>query len=214
MPVDRNNATNDGRTQDRTYDRDDLRIDDLRIDDLLARDQEMLCQVADERIAGGMYRRIVQAQREHRANPVWKWRWSLACAVIAVVVAVWIGMPRKTTPLAPDVANRVAPRPTTTTPGTSEAPLAKSSAKQPLRTGSHVRPTRVMIAHLDQSVAPKQAAFPSDVAPNAQERLLMQLAQNHPEQLPVIAKVISDDAQQQEDRRRAFEEWLKEGGTI
>jgi hypothetical protein len=30
----------------------------------------------------------------------------------------------------------------------------------------------------------------------------------------VIAKVISDDAQQQEDRRRAFEEWLKEGGKI
>jgi hypothetical protein len=206
MPVDRNNDTNDEISRDR---------DDQRIDDLLVRDKEMLCRVADERIAGGMYRRIVQAQREHRANPAWKWRWSLVCAVIAVVVvAVWIGMPRKTTPLAPDVANRVAPRPTTTTPGTSEAPLAKSSAKQPLRTGSHVRPTRIMIAHLDQSVAPKQAAFPSDVAPNAQERLLMQLAQNHPEQLPVIAKVISDDAQQQEDRRRAFEEWLKEGGKI
>jgi hypothetical protein len=70
-----------------------------------------------------------------------------------------------------------------------------------------------MIAHLDQSVAPKQAAFPSNVAPNAQERLLMQLAQNHPEQLPVIAKVIADDTQQQKDQRRAFEKWLKEGET-
>jgi hypothetical protein len=207
MPHKRNDDRNEGRT-------DHLQIEGFQIDALLARDQEMLCRVADERIAGGMYRRIVQAQKEHRANPAWRWQRSLVCAVIAVVVAaVWIGMPGKTTPLAPDVANRVAPRPTTTTPGTSEAPLAKSSAKQPLRTGSHVGPTRVMIAHLDQSVAPKQAAFPSNVAPNAQERLLMQLAQNHPEQLPVIAKVIADDTQQQKDQRRAFEKWLKEGET-
>jgi hypothetical protein len=200
---------NDDRNNDKAG---DLQIEGLQIDDLLARDQKMLRRIADERIAGGMYRRLVQAQRKQRAHPAWRWRWSLVCAAIATVVAaMWIGTPRKTPSPSSEVVTSVTPAPATTT--TTEMPFTGSNVKKTGRTGHHAGGARLAVAPLAQSVAPKQATFPSNVAPDAQERLLMQLAGNHPEQLPVIAKAIADDAQQQEDQRRAFEKWLKEGGT-
>jgi hypothetical protein len=203
---------NDDRNEDRT---DDLQIEGFQIDALLDRDQKMLRRIADERIAGGMYRRLVQAQEEQRVHPAWRWRWSFVCAAIAVVAAaVWIGMPRKATAPGWEVVNRVTPGPaTTTTTGAAETPFTRSNVKKSRRTRPHAGTEGVAVAHLAPGITPKQAVFPSNVAPDAQERLLMQLAEKHPEQLPVIAKVIADDTQRQKDQRRAFEKWLKEGET-
>jgi hypothetical protein len=208
MPHKRNDDRNEGRT-------DHLQIEGFQIDALLDRDQKMLSRVADERIAGGMYRRLVQAQREQRAHPARRWRWSLVCAGIAAIAAVvWIGMPRKTTAPGWEVVNRVTPGPATTTSvGVAETPFTGSNVKRTRRTRSHAGAEGVAVAHLAPGITPKQAVFPSNVAPDAQERLLMQLAENYPEQLPVIAKAIADDTQRQKDQRRAFEKWLKEGAT-
>jgi hypothetical protein len=43
---------------------------------------------------------------------------------------------------------------------------------------------------------------------------LLQLAQNHGEELQLIAKNFADDSKQLQEQRRAFEEWLKEGGSL
>lgn len=191
--------------------------DDQWLDDLLARDRKMLSRIANERVASGLHRRIIQAQAHDqvraRSNLAWRWRWALASAVIAVVVAgLWLRIPQKTTSPNPEIATRLNPAPgVATATGVSEAPVPKNDVKKPRNSGFHARPVRHTVADAHQAVVPKQGAFPSNLAPTSQERLLMQLAESNPEHLSLIAKVIADDAQQQATRQRAFEEWLKEG---
>jgi hypothetical protein len=196
--------------------RNDGKKDDQRIDDLLARDRKMLSHIANERIASGLYRRIIQSQAHDQLQPgsnvPWRWRWALAGAVIAIAVAgLWLRMPRKTTSPNPEIAARAPAPGTATATGVVEIPLTRNDVKKSRSAGSHTRPAHRAVADPHQTVVPKQAAFPSDLAPNAQERLLMQLAESKPEHLSLIAKAMDEDARQHADHQRAFEEWLKEG---
>ncbi|HEV2992423.1 MAG TPA: hypothetical protein VG759_28580, partial [Candidatus Angelobacter sp.] len=140
--------------------------DDQRLDDLLARDRKMLSRIANERVASGLHRRIIQSQVHGQLPPgsnlPGRWRWALASAVIAVVVAgLWLRMPQKTTSPNPEIAARVPAPGAATATGVVEIPLPKNDVKKSRSSGSHARPAHQAVAGPQQAAVPKQAAFPS-----------------------------------------------------
>jgi len=175
------------------------------LDDLLTADREHLQRTAEDRIAGGMYPRILQAGagREHGLAKLW--RWGLISAAAAVIMLmIWLKLPQKAHP-STEVASPPGPGPT-------PAALIITRAA-----GSHAAPPRPKLMRLKTSAqairnfAPKPAVFPSNIVPTEEERLLLQLANGHPEQLKELSEAISEMDKREKERRQAFEKWQEKG---
>ena len=176
------------------------------LDDLLAQDREQVRRATDERITGGMYRRIVRARAECGNSAAWARRWASMGAVVAVMVLmIWIAMPRRREPLPTTGVLRPIPHPITG--GPIQTPVAIGGARQ-----AGPRSVRARIpAHPAPNVAPRRAIFPSSIVPTGEERLLMELASNHPEQLQAVVEATANMDKQEKEHRQAFEEWLQQG---
>jgi hypothetical protein len=176
------------------------------LDDLLAQDREQVRRATDERITGGMYRRIVRARAEYGHSAAWARRWATMGAVVAVMVLmIWIAMPRRREPLPATGVLRPMPHPITG--GRIQTPVAIGGARQ-----AGPRSVRARVpAHPAANVAPRRAIFPSSIVPTGEERLLMELASNHPEQLQAVVEATANMDKQEKEHRQAFEEWLQQG---
>jgi hypothetical protein len=192
-----------------------------QIDDLLALNREAVRRAATDRIVAGMYQRVTQAVLANAAEHRQGRRWGLVYAGMAVllVAALWIGLAHRSSRSAADLAARTVAK---TGAGELSAPGASASMKReaeavPGRAVGLPR-SRAKIARVAPTakpapgVIPELDIFPAVVAPTEQERLLMQIARSHPEQLVEIAQQVADEAQKAQERRRAFEQWIKEGG--
>jgi hypothetical protein len=193
-----------------------------QIDDLLALNREAVRRAATDRIAAGMYQRVTQAVLADGAERQQGRRWGLVYAGTSslLVVALWIGLAHRSSRSGPDLAARTVAK---TGVGAPLAPSAGASMKPEVqavpRRGAmrlpHSRPNiaraRVTAKPVPGAV-PELVVFPAVVAPTEQERLLMQIARSHPEQLVEIAQQVADEAQEVQERRRAFEKWIKDGG--
>jgi hypothetical protein len=189
------------------------KLDHRSLDDLLAHDREIVRRATAQRIAGGMYGRIAQAAREAIPRQTFPWQWKLAAAVLPLllIAGIWTALSRKSETRVSNATvhsniNSASNHVTNTPPAT--ASVRKPERPRPRKT---VIPVRAY--HVAQ-LAPRQAVFPSNTGLSAEERLLLQLAQNHGEELQLIAKNFADDSKQLQEQRRAFEEWLKEGGSL
>jgi hypothetical protein len=183
------------------------------IDGLLALDRKAVLEAANERIAGGMYARIAQAQAECRLVAADRWRWALAAAAAACValVVVWYATPARN-------AKDIFPGGSHGAPTSSVSPYQSRVAGQlaitriPVK--SRVRaaaPARSMMA---RQIVPRQATFPMKVVPTEQERLLMQLAAQQPKQLLAVAEAMADMRDRDDKERIDFEHWVhQKGGT-
>jgi len=179
---------------------------DQEFDDLLAQDRNRIAGVASERIASGMLERIAHA---HAVNPpiaAWKWQRRLVLGAIGCVtlVAVWFAIPRKIAPpQVPSSAHLpvLSPSPAQSVPQPVKRALVKNVVGSP---GSHFRTARTEV--------PRQATFPINVAATEQERLLMRLAAQHPEQLLALAEAMDTERSQEEKQKQEFEQWLQQRG--
>jgi hypothetical protein len=188
------------------------------VEDVLARDRRAIRSAATERVAGGMYSRIAQAVKKDGNASTFQCRWAVVYVGLTalLITAFWIGISHNSLP--PDSHATVQSIPAVPAPATIKSDLARAGTSSPVlkRMQPRAAAFRPLTRRPAQQPAPRQAVFPIEVAPNEQERIMMQIARNHPEQLKVIAQQFADDSSQLEDQRREFEEWLKkeEGGTI
>lgn len=175
------------------------------LDNLLTGDREHVQRITEERITAGMYARIVRAGagRPYHLAPLWRWALISAGAAMIVLV-ILIERPQTTRPSPAGISPSLT-RPATEGSSTMRAGNKGATPPRPRLVG------RKTAAQPTRNLVPKQAVFPSDIAPTEEERLLVQLASSHPEQLQQVAQAIVDMDKREKERRQAFEKWLQQG---
>jgi hypothetical protein len=160
-----------------------------------------------------MYGRVAQGAREALPRWAFSWQWKLGAAVLPVLLisVLWTVLSHKSETRVSNAT--VHSNINSASNHVTNTPPATASAARP----EHPMPRKLTVpvrAYHVAQLAPRQAVFPSNTGLSAEERLLLQLAQNHGEELQLIAKNFADDSKQLQEQRRAFEEWLKEGGSL
>jgi hypothetical protein len=138
----------------------------------------------------GLEDRVLQrlkSQAERRRRLWWQWS-AIAAATAVLAIAAWIGLSGRARHEAiPSPVVRKQDLPAEPSPRTPDALATNTHASNPVQVAKNVRPEGARVPAPGQLAsaegAPMREQFPSQVPLKAEERVLLALAQTHPEVL-------------------------------
>ena len=133
----------------------------------------------------------VKSQAEGARRPWWQWN-AIAAAAAALAIAAWIGFGGRGRHEAPAPVAKKQALPAESYPRAKEEPVAKEKAAKANRPQSPRAPAPVQVA--STAGAPMREHFPSPAPLRPEERMLLALAQTHPESLGELSR--DDDDQE------------------